>query len=435
MRGAGVAVSRGRVCVVLLALLASACGGRNGAVRAAEQNDERALRSELLRARAEGRLNQSVAQSVARALLEGELERSRGPDGVALVETLPPCADELRGSLEDRSRTHDDVGGAALLMLVELGREQGRARAHEDDPVPSFRSAWARSLTGEANAERRLSLYADPDQRVRRAALDAAFGSASPDELLALNETARLDPDPLCRSKALRLIGTVRDPKSLAILLDRYASAPERERLSVLEGIREQANLNRDAQDELFAIAVSATGLVRLSAALLLLASTWEPPLDEGRKEALQNSLFEFARSGSPAEQVLAFQSLTPNTQETRELLEAGASSKNEEVRGRALELLLNDARSAKKAETELLTLAAEDSTSGRAARSALAERGKSQVLPFLLKDTARADAEVRLQAAHALLALGRWDHAGLQLADRDQKAQLRLACTMLARE
>lgn len=433
MRRTGQPRWRGLFGPALLVLLATACGGQNGAMQAARQSDTKTLRNELLGARAQGRLNRSLTQEIARAMLEGELERSHNLSGVAFVQSLSPCSRELSGALEDRSQRRDDVGGEALLLLVESGREGKRARSHEGDEIPSYRAAFARSLTKPEDAERRSHLYADPDQRVRRAALDAALGSASSTELDALKETARVDPDPLCQSKALRLIGTIDDERSLSLLLERYTPAKERERLSVIEGLRQQAQASPVARDELFYIASSAEGIVRLTAAVFLLRSSIQPPLPAERQEVLTNFVSEFARTGTLTEQILALGSLTPDTRETRQLLTAAATSPQKDLRVAALIALLEDEKERTRAQRELLALAAEPSTPGRAARDALARRGDTRVLPFALRDTKDPDPRVRVQAADALLALTRWDHAGTLLADPDHGTRLELACTMLA--
>lgn len=430
MRGAG---SSGRFSLILLALVVSACGARSGAIRAARHHNQSELRAELLKARAEGRLNRSLSEDVARALLEGELERSRGRPGAEFVGSLDACSRELRGALDDRTRFHDEAGGAALLLLVEDGAEERRARSYESDEVALYRVAFARALSRPEDASLRIELYADPDERVRRAALDAAFGSVTQGELFALAETARLDPDPLCQSKALRLLGTVEGPESLSILLDRYASSTEREQLSVLEGIFGQASASKRAQDELFSIATSASGLVRLSAALLLLRVAETSPLESERRQTLHNIVTEFARSGAASEQVLALRSLPRGEPETRKLLLTATESTHEDVRLLALERLLSDQSEGRAAEKKLLTLAQSDSPVGRDARDLLGHRGHEQILPFVLRDATHRSAEVRLRAARTLLALDRWDHASLLLADRDPSVQRELACRVLA--
>lgn len=418
------------LAVGLCALLLAACARPNGIVRSARNGDERSLSRALTQAQAEGKLSRGLAREVAKDLLEGELERSRDQRGEKFVSALAPCGRELETALVRRSRTRDEVGGRALLLLVESGRRHGEASDHEHDEIVSYRAAFARSLTGAKRAPERIPLYSDPEVLVRRAALDAALGSTSAPEFDALSDAARHDPDPLCRSKALRLLGTIESPSSLAVLLERYASGSEQQKLATLEGLRESATQSVQARDELYHIATTSEGLLRLSAALVLLEAA--VPLEPARRDFLENIIEQTARAGAPSERSLAFRHLDPDSQATRALLRESAKSPSETVQLAALPYLLAQSEDRARTESVLLELAKKDTPSGARAKQILASHGSEKVLPLLLDDAKSEDPEARAAAAEGLLALGRWDQAAVLLGDPEPQLRTRLACTML---
>ncbi len=422
------------ITVALFALLLAACGSQNAVVRSARDGDERALSRGLLEAQADGELSRSLAKDVAKNLLEGELERSLDKEGEDLIASLSLCGRELEGALTRRSRTHDEVGGQALLLLVERGRRHGDALDHERDEIVSYRAAFARTLTGPKNARRRVPLYSDPDVLVRRAALDAAQGSATAEEFEAVSDAARHDPDPLCRNQAIRLLGNIDAPSSVPVLLERYGSGSEQEKLAALEGLRRKAASDLRARDELYHLATGSEGLLRLSAAIVLLEGAL--PIELERKEFLTNIIEQAARTGAPSERVLAFRFVDLDSQAMRAVLREAAESPSESVQLAALSYLLQEGQERTdraRAEELLLELAKKDSPRAARAKQILASHSFHSVLGLLLEDTKSKEPEVRLAAAEGLLALELWDKAGVLLADPEPTVRRRLACTMLA--
>src|SRR4051794_22051813 len=106
----------------LLAILSlpivSACGG-NPAVRAASRGDLPALQHELDAEAANGQLDDGTVRAVAKALLQPDLERVSGPEGVARVESLAMCAAPMKSKLEGLAGGGDEVAAAAAWVLVD----------------------------------------------------------------------------------------------------------------------------------------------------------------------------------------------------------------------------------------------------------------------------------------------------------------------------
>lgn len=422
------------VALALLVLLVSACGAHSGVVRSARDGDEKALSRALHEAQSAGKLSRCLAEDVAQSLLEGEIERSRNKEGEDFIASLSLCGRELESALARRSRTHDEVGGRALLLLVESGRRHGDALDHERDEIVSYRAAFARALTGPKNASRRVPLYSDPDVLVRRAALDAAQGSTTAEEFDALADAARHDPDPLCRSKAIRLLGNIDAPSSVPMLLERYGSGSEQEKLAALEGLRRKAVSDLGARDELYHLATGSEGLLRLSAAIVVLEGAL--PLEPEQKEFLTNIIDQAARSGAPSERVVAFRFLDLDSQATRELLREATGSPSESVQLAALSYLIQEGQEKEDrahAEELLLELAQKNTGGAARAKQILASQSFHSVRSLLLEDIKSKDPEVRVAAAEGLIALDLWDQAGVLLADPEPTVRRRLACTMLA--
>src|SRR6185503_2550160 len=78
------------VAALALAAVAAGCGG-GAALGAAERGDFAALRAALAEEAKSG-ISAGRARAVARAVLRGEIERAKGPDGAELVASFSPCA-------------------------------------------------------------------------------------------------------------------------------------------------------------------------------------------------------------------------------------------------------------------------------------------------------------------------------------------------------
>src|SRR5690348_7010173 len=104
--------------LVALLLLVASCAAPAG-VRAARSGDLTRLRDAIATERARGELGPDRIADIAKALAEHEIQTASGADGVARIDELRGCTLPLSHALERRARTEDDVGGAALLALLD----------------------------------------------------------------------------------------------------------------------------------------------------------------------------------------------------------------------------------------------------------------------------------------------------------------------------
>ena len=197
--------------LVSIGLLAgAACGSFSPAMRAAEDGDRAALQAALERRQKLGDLSGSEAASLASAVADHELRTATGAAALERVRDAWPCAHELDGALAERMRTHDDAGAEAALARIDgRGLDLDTARDYLVDPDPLWRSVGARGLVRAEDHAARLRALLDPDPHVRRQAARAARDAADPGDLAALAEAARVDPEPLVRSEAVRAIAAI----------------------------------------------------------------------------------------------------------------------------------------------------------------------------------------------------------------------------------
>ena len=97
----------------------AACGPK-APVRTALQGDLATLKRDIASAQRAQKLDHDEVVSLARALGERELMSAEGSDGAQRVRALRPCAKTLRGTMEQRADSGDDVAAELTLILLEM---------------------------------------------------------------------------------------------------------------------------------------------------------------------------------------------------------------------------------------------------------------------------------------------------------------------------
>lgn len=414
---------------LILALLACST---SPLTRTARDGNRGELLTELKREHDLGKLDTAHLKDAARGLLEGDIARSRGPSGDATVASLSSCAGALEGALSERADTHDSVGGEAARLLFERGSWCGGTDDYADDELGTWRalSALDADGRGDADLERRRRFFVDGDERVRRAALDAAYAAHDERDLDALLQASRLDPNPLTRSRATRAAGAIGGQLVVAKLSERFTTVDETERLTYLEAWAQPASYSAGGRDELVRVAKQDLGLVGLAAAATLLRV--EPSESATRGEML-GRLLQATRDGSRGERRYALAELPAEGEETAKALREAAKDGDPDVALLATVRLAGREPDRAAAEKRLLAWAAQEDSLGRQARAALAVYGSAAVLPTLREGARSEDPNLRAASGRALIRLGQASEAYFLLGDTDSSVRRGFACTLLS--
>jgi HEAT repeat protein len=278
----------------------------------------------------------------------------------------------------------------------------------------------------------------DADPRVRRQAARAARDAKDTADAFALAEMARVDPEPIVRSEAVRAMARLPPDAALVNRLSDLWTAGDdelREDIAMAwasPGIFEAGG--RDALRVVLASGKDASGVMEAAAAVSLVA-----PGDKALWDEASGAILRGIEEGSRRTRLHAIAVVRlPSDGETRAALDKAAKDADAEVKIAALSRLLElpDARAA--AGASLLSIATESpATEDRAgvaahARFALASAGDARVLPAVSADLRSPDPYTKLAAATALAALGRSAKAAPLLADSDPMVRTRAACTLL---
>ena len=217
-----------------------------GAIRAAESGDYAALEASL---NGLDDVDLGDAQDIAKRVLEREIETAQGPVGRRGLDALGSCGKHVADSIDRRSQRDDELAAFAARLRLELGQAPPLAFAGRvDDPAPHWRAAAARSMTvpapdpsGERRRDDRVragiwrrKLMLDPSGDVRIAALRAAVDAADPEDLPAVLEAARLDPEPEARLMAIQAIGAIGNRRAVLALKDLWARSDEPARMAIV---------------------------------------------------------------------------------------------------------------------------------------------------------------------------------------------------------
>lgn len=432
-------------------------------MRAAEAGDYAALKSSL---DGMGDVGLDDAQDIATRVLERQVETAQGDVGRRGLDALGLCGKRVAGSIDRRSRHDDEVAAFAARLRLELGLAPPLSYAQRvDDPAPHWRAAAARSMSvpaAEAAADRRRDdrvragiwrrkLMLDPSAEVRIAALRAAVDAADPEDLPAVLEAARLDPEQRARLMAIQAAGGIATRRAVLALKDLWPRSDEPVRMAIVgawaaaarkPGARGPEDCSAEdvrprclALGQLQRISDRSDGMPSLVASLELLHDTTpdEATTPHGNAAAVIERMIDGAATRVRIEAILS----APLS--WARLVEATVdASKSHEDRISAAALsrmtaLGGDERDA--ALVALRKLAAGDGLAADAAKQALVDADDPQVVPMLASDVTSTSSTQRASTAERYAKLGQVRQALGFVADPDVEVRARAACAILAIE
>lgn len=405
--------------------LASACAS-TGAVKAALDSDLTTLRRNISKEQNEGELDRGRAKAIAGAVAAREVYAGTGAGAVQRIRSLRACTLPVLPALEARAERRDEAAAEATLVLLAAHRVSADelARRYDDADSGAWRAVAARASVAPARFAERRRYFADPDQRVRRAALEAALEAPAALDEPALLEAARLDPDAMCRSLAARAVGAVGGEGAVRALVDLWDRADEDDRLNIVEALGDRRTFKTGGRAELVRIAESGRGLPAIAAASVLVR------VDPSSAAEATNLLARAIKEGTVDEQVLAIESVSAGGAASPALHDATHDS-DANVRVAALEKLLGVPAERAQAFTALRNEAKAADGDG-AARAALARAGDKSVSPAFVKELGARAWQEREGAGFALISLGDYTHAATLLADDDANVRVAVACRIL---
>ncbi len=228
-----------------------------------------ALRREIQREQQAGSLDRGRVVSLAEAVAAREVMSGSGPSGVRRIRVMRGCTllCSMCCALGPSVRTTE----GRKPRRCSWPRERSTTRV-PSLAMPTLRAApGARSQRARRDTRRRSSsgepTSCDPDERVRRAAFEAALDAPSDEDLEILLESARLDPDPLSQSLAARSVGAVGGERAVLALLDRWDRADEETRIAIVDAWSMPRAYESGGERELVKVAESGSGLPALAAA------------------------------------------------------------------------------------------------------------------------------------------------------------------------
>lgn len=420
-----------RTWSIWLALSFSACGVSSLEL-AALQADLPTLQREFAAAKQRGELDQGEVRRLARRVAERELASNQGDAAVQRTRELRSCIWALQGAFEDAAEGRGPAAAAAQLALIDAGIKVNRSalvKEHARHQDPMWRAVAARAMTRAEYQELRRERFVDGDLRVRRAALHAALEAPFAGDAEALFEAARVDPDSLAQSLAVRALGKLGSQVIVERLRDLWTRADAETRQVIVGAWATPTSRANGGLDRLRWVTETQSGLPRVVAAVELLRHDSEHaglglgvlarvieagPVDEQRLamrlapqvEPLASSYWQVARAEDPQAQVMA----------------AAALSRLDSERPKAMKLLQ-------------LLLESKSDDVARQARAALAALGDASVVPSLVSDLRHADPVVRGQAATQLLWLDQPVDAATGLLDPHPWVRTQTACAVLGVE
>jgi hypothetical protein len=430
--------TRGWAAGLGVAVCAAACAS-SPAMRAAQNGDLSSLHDALAARQSAGTLSAGEAASLAHAVAGRELRVASPADASALVRDLLPCARELDGPLADRMHVHDTAGADAALARLDAGEMGlGAARVFVDDGDARWRAVGARALVRREDRDARLRALVDADPTVRREAARAARDAADGADLGPLVEAARLDPEPIVRTEAVRAIAVLPPTSDWAAtdrLRDVWTGGDDGLREDIALAWASPSLWDYGGRVALGSLLASGRGPGAIDGAAAVLRH------EDAGPELTQSAIGQLARSiesGSPSTRLQALAMTPLDWPELLGAVRTAAADEDPEVRVGALARLASPGvpRTTEAARVDAVTaleaLAQPGSAVARRARFALATVGDRRVQGWLEGDLASESPDERLAAATALASLGLPARAAPLLADADTSVRVRAACTIV---
>ncbi|MGH7293364.1 MAG: HEAT repeat domain-containing protein [Polyangiaceae bacterium] len=417
--------------ILCIGLLAAAACASSPAMRAAESGDRLALKSAVDRWQKTGTLTGAEAASLARAVAEYELRVAPPGEAVERVHDAWPCAHELDGALADRMATHDDAGAEAALARIDgRGLDLDDARTYLVDPDPRWRSVGARSLVRSEDRAARLEALLDGDPRVRRQAARAARDATDPNDLDALAEAARVDPEPIVRTEAVRAIAALTPLPSddaADVLRDLWRSGDEGLREDIALAWAGPAIWYSGGSGALRIVVATDHGGGAVEAAVAVLR---HPDAHAEAAIAARGQLVRSIEQGSRSTRLQAIAQAPLDRAEVLAAVVAAADDDYLAVRVGALARLALEKHPGSLEKLE--ALAQTGSPVATRARFALASAGDRRVQAWIEQELTSERAFDRLAAGTALASLGVASRGAPLLVDPDPSVRVRAACTIL---
>jgi hypothetical protein len=415
--------------VAIVSLFAIACA-TTGAVESALHGDLTTLRRGLAEEKRRGELDQQRVTEIAHAVAAREIYSGTGVAGARRIHSLRACAEPLLNELDARADRLDEGGAESTLTLFALGRlrHAGLFDRYHDADSAAWRAVAARAAIEPEAFTARRKFFVDPDERVRRAALEAANSAPSPLDFDALLEAGRVDPDPMARSLAVRGIGALGGERATRGLADLWERADEDVRLAILGAYAAKATFASGGREALLHAAETGRGVVAVAAAGELLR------VDASSRGAALTLLLRALREGGSDEQRLAVLLIPLGQQGVVEGLKKASDGADPGVRVAALEKLSSLPAERSLALAKLRQVAKAGSNASDEANHALARSGDASVAPKFRTDLASKNDLRREAAGRALVALGDWKNAATLLGDGSAEVRVATACTILAK-
>ncbi len=416
-------------------------------VDTALHGDLRELKQRIKTGQQTGALERDEVEELALAVMEREVYTAQGPRAAERLRSVRGCAGPLTSILQVKAEQATDAGAEAALILLDQGKlnPDNAIEAHAAAKPAAWRAVAARATSEPEYAHLRHRFIRDPDQRVRRAALAASIEAAAPKDTEILLETARLDPDPLSQSLALRALGAIGGERVSLRVRDLWPRADQATRMSMIEAWAMPNAFQSGGKHELARILESEPGILQIAAAQALLrrlprktkgssaAANLAARADLDLRGLALAKLIAAIAEGTQAEQRLALRVTPIGADGATAAIKASAHSENPEVRVIALARLLDIPAERKAAQQALYELSQADNSVALQARAALSEAGDVRVRAKLRKQLSAPNARHRTLAAQGLLRLGSYSEAATALADNEADVRTDVACTMLA--
>jgi hypothetical protein len=386
------------------------------------------LRRDITAATRAGKVDRDGVRDLAEAVARRELRSAKGADALDRIRESRACLRSVELELRERAKSSDDAGAAALITLLEAGLvdKEHLVDLHGRSPNGALRAVAARATVSKERADLRRSFFADPDERVRGAALNAAREARDPDDFELLFDSARLDPNGDNRAVSTRALGAVGGERAALALKDLWSSADQLRRLAIIDAWSAPRVFSSGGAEELLHVAESQQSLEGVASAA---------------------ALTRIGRAGAKEGRAVLIRAVGEGTQETRATavsfvsldadglaaLDRAAKADDPSVRVAALERLLEAPDRKPKTLTTLEGMAMGADGAARQAREALARAGDVRVAALLEKDLAIGPPSYRRQLALGLFQMGRATSMAASLADPDPSVRMSVACSVLA--
>jgi hypothetical protein len=347
---------------------------------------------------------------------------------------MRPCARELDAALAFRMRKHDAAGAdAALARLEARGIDVDALRPFLADADSAWHAAGVRALVRPEDRDARSRALRDPDPRVRRQAVRSFSGIRRADDSTSLLEVARVDPEPMVRTDAVRILADSLPPDGEHVVLalrDLWELADDGLREDIALAWGKSALWAEGGREALTRVVESQDGPGAIEAAAALMRHRG---LDAAIAHIASAYIAQAIASGSKVARIQAIVGAPLDRPEIEAAVRDAARTDELEVRVAALARLAE--ADDKAAQLNLEALARAGSTVARHARFALASAGDRRVQAWIEGDLDRPDAGDRLAAGVALAVLGVPGRAAPLLADADPAVRSRAACAILMAE